>query len=103
MHGKRALHIVRPDQPRVRNSGKVIKYEFPTGSKMILDVPPSCYPFLADPNTPLWVTEGSKKADAAASQGLCCIALLGVWNWKGTNQYGGKTVLPDWESIALNS
>ena len=25
-----------------------------------------------------------------------------MWNWRGTNEKGGKTVLPDWESIALN-
>jgi putative DNA primase/helicase len=28
--------------------------------------------------------------------------LLGVWNWRGTNEHGGKVALPDWESIALN-
>lgn len=30
------------------------------------------------------------------------VALLGVWNWRGTNEFGGKTALPEWESIALN-
>ena len=38
----------------------------------------------------------------AVSQGLCCIALLGVWNWRGTDEHGGKAALPDWDSIALN-
>ena len=33
---------------------------------------------------------------------VCCIALLGVWNWRGTNDKGGKTALADWEAIALN-
>ena len=28
--------------------------------------------------------------------------MSGVWNWRGTNELGGKTALPDWESIALN-
>src|SRR5262249_49382406 len=36
------------------------------------------------------------------SQGLLCVALLGVWNWRGSNEAGGKTALPDWEAIALN-
>ena len=36
------------------------------------------------------------------SKGLCCIALLGVWSWRETNEHGGKTALPDWELIALN-
>ena len=51
---------------------------------------------------PLFITEGARKADAAVSQGACCVALLGVWNFRGTNEYGGKVALPDWESVALN-
>ena len=42
-----------------------------------------------------------RKADAAVSIGLCCIAVLGVWNWRGTSDWGGKTALPDWEMIAF--
>src|SRR5262249_59696414 len=57
---------------------------------------------LGDPSLPLVITEGMRKADSAVSCGLCCIALLGVWNWRGRNDLGGKTALPDWESIALN-
>jgi hypothetical protein len=37
-----------------------------------------------------------------ASRGLCALALLGVWNWRGTNADGGKTALAEWEDIALN-
>jgi hypothetical protein len=47
------------------------------------------------------VTEGIRKADAAASIDLCCVALLGVWNFRGSNEFGGTTALADWESIAL--
>ena len=50
----------------------------------------------------MFVTEGIPKGDAAVSIGLCCIALLGVWNWRGSSEAGGKTALADWESIALN-
>ncbi|MBW3637598.1 MAG: DUF3854 domain-containing protein, partial [Armatimonadetes bacterium] len=49
---------------------------------------------------PLLITEGVKKADAAISQGACCLAVLGVWNWRGTNEHGGKTTLPDFDEIA---
>lgn len=31
------------------------------------------------------------------------MALIGVWAWRGTNEWGGKTALPDWDSIALDS
>lgn len=101
VHGQVATYQSRPDTPRIRD-GKPLKYETPAGSSMVLDVPPSVRPRLADPATPLFITEGVRKADSAASQGLACIALLGVWNWRGTNDRGGKAALPDWESIALN-
>lgn len=100
VHGEIGLYQSRPELPRVQD-GKVIKYETPRGSKMALDVHPSIRHMLGNPKTPLWVTEGVKKADALVSQGCCAIALLGVWNWRGTNELGGKTALPDWESIAL--
>src|SRR5262249_62400346 len=65
-------------------------------------VPPAVPPRLGNPTLPLVVTEGARKADAAASVGLCCIAVAGVWNWRGTNDDGGTVALPDWEHVALN-
>jgi hypothetical protein len=100
VHGDIVLYQLRPDAPRIRD-GKAVKYETPVGARMALDVPPACRAGLADPRIPLFVTEGVRKADAAASAGLCCVALLGVWNFRGTNETGGSTALADWESIAL--
>jgi hypothetical protein len=51
---------------------------------------------------PLWITEGQKKADALAVHGLCAADLLGVWNFKGKNEFGGVTLLADFDYIALN-
>jgi hypothetical protein len=68
-----------------------------------LDVHPFCRESLADPGVPLFVTEGVKKGDALVSRGLCAVALIGVWNWRGTNEHGGKTALAEWESVALNA
>src|SRR5262249_8531497 len=99
--GEVVLHQIRPDNPRVRD-GKRVKYETPAGSRAALDVPPMAREFIRNPHVPLLITEGIRKADAAVSRGLCCIALLGVWNWRGTNPDGGKTALADWEAIALN-
>ena len=79
---------------------RVIKYELPKGAGMRVDCPPSCRGMLGDPKVTLWVTEGQKKADALASRGLCAIALLGVWNFKGRNGFGGTTLLADFDSIA---
>lgn len=100
--GAVALWQYRPDSPRVNGKGKPVKYETPGGSRMILDVPPRIRPQLGDPKVALWITEGIKKADAAVSAGLCCVALLGVWNWKGTNTLGGRTALPEFHDIAWN-
>jgi hypothetical protein len=60
---------------------------------MRLDCPPRCRALLGDPATLLWITEGQKKADALASAGATALALLGVWNLKGKNAFGGVTVL----------
>ena len=96
-----SLYQYRPDGPRIRD-GKPVKYETPSGSRMTLDVHPFAREKLGDPSVPLWITEGVKKADSLVSRGLCAIALLGVWNWRGTNDHGGKALLPDWDYVALN-
>jgi len=100
--GQVAMYQIRSDAPRINAHGKVVKYETPRGSRMVLDVPPIVRDRLGDPTTPLAVTEGVRKADSGASVDLCCIDVLGVWNWRGSNEVGGKTALPDWEHVALN-
>jgi hypothetical protein len=112
--GGNTLSVYRPDNPRVaeqKNKGKlpdgtypnkVIKYEVPKGTGTRIDCPPTCQPMLADPSIPLWITEGQKKADSLVSHGLCAIALLGVWNWKGKNPFGGTTFSNDFDYIALD-
>ena len=99
--GEVALYQSRPDEPRLKKDGDPIKYETPSGSRMTIDVHPSMRNKLGNPDVPLHVTEGIKTGDAMTSRGLCTVTLLGVWNWRGTNEHGGKTALPDWEYIAL--
>ena len=100
--GRNGLYQFRPDEPRTSDQGKSVKYETPSGARLHLDVPPRCREHIADPKVPLWITEGVKKADALAANGFCGLALLGVWNWRGTNAQGGKVALPDWHDVALN-
>jgi hypothetical protein len=103
VHGNIRQYLLRPDDPRMdKGKGKPIKYEIPKGAGMLIDIPPFVRPQLGDPGAPLWITEGSRKADAAASIGLACIDVIGVWNWRGTNGEGGTTALGDWEAIAFN-
>ncbi|MGA9770315.1 MAG: DUF3854 domain-containing protein [Blastocatellia bacterium] len=113
--GNNSLYCYRPDLPRVvedrrknRNSdgsykSRVIKYEIPKNESVRLDCPPVCQPMLADPSKRLWLTEGQKKADCLASRSLCAIDLLGVWNFKGKNHFGGVTLLADFDLIAFDN
>lgn len=98
--GRNGLMVYRPDTPRLGRDGKPIKYEILRQAGVRVDCSPRCRPTLADPAIPLWITEGQKKADALTSRGLCAIALLGVWNFKGRNPFGGTTVLADFDHIA---
>jgi hypothetical protein len=98
--GEPTLFQARSESPRVRD-GKPVKYETVAGHKLRIDVPPSVRRLIRDPKEPLWITEGAKKADAAAQRGFCCIALIGVWNWRGKGAEGGVAELADWDAIAI--
>ncbi len=109
--GKIGLHVYRPDNPRTYENRskreadglrpvKVLKYEIPKGAGVRVDCPPVCLKTLQNPTIPLFITEGQKKADSLASQGACAIDLLGVWNFKGRNEFGGTTILTDFDFIA---
>ncbi|OAI43519.1 hypothetical protein AYO38_02635 [bacterium SCGC AG-212-C10] len=102
VHGEQVLIVSRPDNPREREK-KLVKYEWPFGQSLVISVPPQCQQHLNDPDVPLWVTEGDKKADSLASRGVCAISLNGVSGGRGTNAKGGKTRLECWQSIALNN
>jgi hypothetical protein len=93
----------RPDVPRLDRKNRPIKYETPWQQRNGLDVPPGVADRLGDPNEPLWITEGTKKADAGALAGLTIVGLSGTWNWLRTNNAGGKVALHDWRDIALNN
>jgi len=95
--GEQVACQMKPDQPRRGKKGRPIKYETPGGSEIRLDVHPSQNGRMGDAGTPLWITEGVKKADSLASQGEVAVALQGVWCW----QRGGVP-LPEWEEIPLH-
>jgi len=99
--GKEAGYQFRPDNPRNDFRGRPVKYESPLGSSNRLDCPPRCRSIIGNPQIPLWITEGSKKADALAAKGACAISVTGVWGFKGKNQFGGVTFLTDWDYVAL--
>src|SRR5262245_9352029 len=91
--GEVVNYQARPDRPRVdRERGREVKYETVAGSHIALDVPPPCRQSIGSTRTPLWVTEGIRKADALATAGLCAIGLLGV----------DCFICPDWDRVALD-
>ncbi|MDQ3862955.1 MAG: DUF3854 domain-containing protein [Actinomycetota bacterium] len=100
--GEVANYQYRADMPRIGRDDKPVKYETPSGTRMVLDVHRFAREMLGDPCVPLFITEGVRKGDALVSRGLCTVTLLGVWNWRGTNERGGKAALPEWEYVALN-
>jgi putative DNA primase/helicase len=95
------LTIYRPDTPLVTDDGSTRKYLYPKGVSMRLDCSPLCQPSLDDPAVSLWLTEGQRKGDALVTHDACALALLGVWNFRGTNAKGGKTMLTDWQYVTL--
>lgn len=104
--GTNGRYTFKPDTPvekldKRANKMRVSKYLNPKDAGIRIDCPPRCQRDLGNPDVELWITEGTKKADAGASHGLCIIALNGVWGFKGQNEFGGVTILADWDHVAL--
>ncbi len=62
--GERASWLYRPDTPARDDKGKVRKYIQPAKQPPVVDVHPRNVAKMTDPIVPLFVTEGTKKADA---------------------------------------
>lgn len=100
--GRIVTHQYKPDVPRLGSNGKPVKYETPAGSRPVLDVPPAVRRVLRDRAVPLGITEGSKKADAAVSQGMHVVSICGVYGWRGRSTDGAKVPLDDFDDVALD-
>lgn len=95
--GRAFAHILRPDNPRRGKDGKVVKYEAQPGAPVGFDCPPAMTHLLRDSSIPLYITEGSKKSDAAASRGLLCLSLNGVYGFMHK-----RLVVSELDEIALD-
>lgn len=103
IHGRNTRCQFRPDNPRPdHQSGRPHKYENLPGVGVALDVHPSVRTRVKDVSQALFITEGIRKGDAAATQGLAAVALYSVWNWRGTDESGALMVLPEWDEIPLS-
>lgn len=93
--GERIGAQFKPGVPQPHGE-KTVKYATPVAKRPRLDVPPVMANSARVVTTPLWITEGVKKADSLASKGIAAIALSGVYNWR--SRFG---TLGDWEDIPL--
>ncbi len=66
-----------------------------TGNRLY--IPALAPSILTDTAKPLFITEGEKKALKACQEGIPCVGLAGLWNWKIKD--GG--LIPDFERIIL--
>lgn len=101
-----AMPILRPDGVyhgdviRVYGGNCPVKYIWPTGLRLAVDIHPMCLDDLDDPAIPIMYTEGIKKGDAILSRSiiegipLIPASLSGNWGWK-TKGTAGSSVVPD--------
>ena len=81
VHGQTWGHIWKPRRPVPGDDGKLRKYAFPRSTGQRIDVPRRCSNAILDPTVPIWITEGSKKADALASAGQVAFSVNGITGW----------------------
>ena len=96
---------LKPTCPRTdaRKPGKLVKYEAPRGQPNRAYFPPGTSGVLADPAADLVITEGEKKALAAAAAGFRCVSVPGVWCWRRTRPRGAAgsgELLPELAAVA---
>ncbi len=87
-----------PGKEYEKNGDKKPKYLARKDSGNRLYIPSKVKPILNDVSIPLNITEGEKKALKGCQEGLYCIAISGLWNWKVKDE---DKLIPDFDQIAL--
>jgi hypothetical protein len=100
--GRLTTYQIRTDDPRIDRSAGAVEYEVCPGRQFALDVPPACVSLLSDPDIPLYLTDEVFKADSAASQGLCCVDLVGLWVSADESDFVKRLSPGDWNGIFLD-
>jgi hypothetical protein len=72
-----------------------VKYYQRAGTPARLYIPPRARAALPNTLTPVYLTEGEKKALKAVQEGLFCVALGGLWCWSDGGE--GKKLIPDFD------
>jgi hypothetical protein len=100
--GRLITYLIRTDEPRIDRSVGAVEYEVCPGRQFALDVPPASASLLSDPCIPLYITDEVFKADSAASQGLCCVDLVGPWVTSDESDSVKRLNHRDWDGIVLD-
>jgi hypothetical protein len=100
--GRLITYQIRTDEPRIDRGVGAVEYEVCHGRQSALDVPPACASLLSDAEIPLYITDEVLKADSAASQGLCCIDLVGLWATSDESDFQKRLNPGDWDGIVLD-
>jgi len=79
---------VKTFPPYTDNQGHQVKYLQPKGSGVHLYIPVGCEEKLHQIQTPIYFTEGEKKSLKASQEGIFCLGLGGVWNFKNKGDDG---------------
>ena len=95
-----AFPLLLPNRNGASHDLRPVKYETKKVTANRLYVPDLADSALKDPATPLYFTEGEKKALKACQEGLPTIALAGVWSWL-TKQGEESQPLHDLDEINL--
>lgn len=100
LRGRLVSYQIRPDEPRVDAHGGLVEYESVT-RQPIVDAPlPPTAPL--NHTSVLYITDGVRKADSAASRGLCCIDLPGIRSWARNGDDPSAIIrLPDWNHLQI--
>lgn len=103
--GKKHCEIVRVDGSTDTLNG-FQRYVWPkNGVRNALDIHPQATKYVSDPEVPLVVTEGIKKADAilrfsSDRTPYCVLGQNGCWGWR-SNPKGASVACPDWLDIGM--
>jgi len=87
------------DKEFSKDGDKKPKYLTKKDTENRLYTPSKVTSVLEDVSIPLNITEGEKKALKACQEGLDCIGITGLWNWKVK---GKDELIPDFDKIALD-
>ena len=81
-----------------KDGSKKPKYMTKKDSYNRLYIPSKVTTILGDVSIPIDITEGEKKALKACQEGLYCVGITGLWNWKVKDE---NRLIQDFDRIAL--